>query len=172
MFVYLSGGKIFEPHNFQERDLRSFTVILEVDAKHHASLIGKGGAAIQKLRDELDVQFDFPKRGKDGALPANGNWIKIIGYEAKVNAAKTVLESKIGDLAQFDTRTINIDPRIHARLIGGRGAGIKALQDQYKVRINFPRDKDSSVITVVGQFDDVADAINELENKASELVGI
>jgi ribosomal protein S3 len=139
-----------------------------VPAKYHASIIGKAGAGIQKLRADLDVQFDFPKKAKEGSEEADV--IIVTGYEAKANAARDVLLAKVAELDKLVSRDLDVDSRIHARIIGGRGAGIKALQDKYKVRVNFPRDKNSSVITVTGQFDDVEDAANEILNKAEEYV--
>ena len=63
-----------------------------------------------------------------------------------------------------------VDPKIHARIIGAKGAGIKELQDKFKVRVNFPRNKDSATITVVGDAADVDDAIEEIKALAEELV--
>jgi len=151
-----------------DRALRSFKVEVPVASKHHATIIGKAGAGIQKLRDELDVQFDFPKRGKEDGDKAD--IITITGYEAKANKAKEVLLAKVAELDKLTTRSLDVDPRVHARIIGGRGAGIKALQEKYKVRVNFPREKDSAVITVSGQFDDVEEASNEILNKAEEFM--
>jgi rRNA processing protein Krr1/Pno1 len=114
------------------------------------------------------VQFDFPKKAKEGSEEANV--IVVTGYEDKANKARDVLLAKVAELDKLISRDLDVDSRIHARIIGGRGAGIKALQDKYKVRVNFPRDKNSSVITVTGQFDDVEDAANEILNKAEEYV--
>lgn len=156
----------------QDRELRSFTVELTVDAKHHPTFIGKGGATVQKMRDDLGVQFEFPKRDKNGNTIGPDNIIKIVGYEAKVLAAKKVLEDKLAELDALTTKEIEVDPRVHARIIGGRGAGIKALQEQFKVRVNFPRAKDSSVISVVGAAEDVEDACEEILAQAEEFVSL
>jgi polyribonucleotide nucleotidyltransferase len=151
-----------------DRVLRNFKLEVAVPAKHHATIIGKAGAGVQKLREELGVQFDFPKRGKeDAAVPDS---IIITGYEAKAIKARDVLLAKVAELDKLVTREVDVDPRVHARIIGGRGAGIKALQDKFKVRVNFPRDKSSGIISVVGQFDDVEDATNDILNKAEEFM--
>jgi len=151
-----------------DRSLRSFKLQVRVPSSLHAGIIGKAGAGVQKLRAELDVQFEFPKRSQDGKEAADSDLITIIGYEAKVNAARDVLLSKVGDLEKIVTKSIEVDPRVHSRIIGGRGAGIKTLQEKYKVRVNFPKDKNSSTISVVGEFDDVDAAVNEIQNKAEE----
>ena len=137
-------------------------------AKYHAAIIGKAGAGITKLRTEYDVQFDFPKRGKDGSAGADS--ITVTGYEAKANKAKDMLLAKVAEMDKVAQKDIEVDQRIHSRIIGGRGAGIKALQDKFKVRVNFPRDKASNTITITGEFDDVEEAANEILNKAEEYV--
>lgn len=153
-----------------ERALRSFNVEIEVNAKHHRSFIGKGGANIQKLRDQFSVQFDFPKLDKSGNPIGNPNVIKITGYEDKVLAAQKHLLEEVAALDALTTVELTIDPRIHSRIIGGRGAGIKNLQDSFNVRINFPRDKDSSLVTVVGDAANVEDAVEEINALAEEFM--
>ena len=150
--------------------LRSFKVEVTFPAKYHASLIGKAGAGVQKLRADYDVQFEFPKRDKPDS--AKADIITIVGYEAKVNKAKDALLAKLTELEKIASKQIDVDPRVHSRIIGGRGAGIKALQEKYQVRVNFPRDEKSSQITVTGDFDDVEEAANEILNRAEEYVSL
>ena len=150
--------------------LRGYKVEVVVPAKYHAAIIGKAGAGVIKLRTEYDVQFDFPKRGKDSS--AGADVITVTGYEAKVLKAKEMLLAKVADMDKVAQKDIEVDQRIHSRIIGGRGAGIKALQDKYKVRVNFPRDKTSNVISISGDFDDVEEAANEILNKAEEYVRV
>lgn len=151
-----------------DRALRSFSVELEVAARHHRTLIGKAGANITKLREELGVQFDFPKRDKDGNAVGPDNIIKITGYEDKVLNAQKVLQEKVDVLEKMASKDIDVDHRAHARIIGGKGAGIKNLQEKFSVRVTFPKDKDSNIINITGAPEDVEDAAEEILALAEE----
>jgi hypothetical protein len=122
------------------------------------------------MRDDLKVQFDFPKRDKDGNPVGPQNFIKITGYEDKVLAAQKVMQEKIDTLNALSTKEIDVDSRIHARIIGGKGADIKELQDSFKVKINFPKNKDSNIITITGASEDVEEAAEEILARAEEFV--
>jgi hypothetical protein len=128
------------------------------------------------------VNFDFPKRAKDGKAhePSDSDdQIAIVGYEEKVHAARLALISIVKDMEKIVTKELDVDPRIHARIIGGRGAGIKSLQEKFKVRVNFPRDEHKSsrgnerlarIISVSGEEEGVEDAAAEILMLADEFV--
>jgi predicted PilT family ATPase len=54
---------------------------------------------------------------------------------------------------------VDIDPRVHRRLIGARGASIRRIMDQYKVDIRFPRsDNPNGPVAISGAPENVDDA--------------
>ena len=75
------------------KELRSFTLVLNVDPKHHPKIIGKRGANISKIRSDFDVQVQFPDKSDE-----NGDQIKIIGYEHQAKAAQEAIMQIVQEL--------------------------------------------------------------------------
>ena len=63
--------------------LKSFQVKIEVDPQYHSKIIGRRGAVVNKLRDQYDVNIQFPGRGD-----SESSVITITGYEESANAAR------------------------------------------------------------------------------------
>lgn len=66
-----------------------------MDTKYHPKIIGRRGAVISKIRDEFDVNVQFPDKGQDT--------IKISGYEEKANQAKEAILKIVEDLVSFQS---------------------------------------------------------------------
>jgi predicted RNA-binding protein YlqC (UPF0109 family) len=157
----------------EDREARSYTVTLKCAAMHHRTIIGKGGDRIKEFRVKYpDVQIDFPRRNKDGDLPTGeaGEKINVRGYQDKADACAEELKKIIKELESQIEVTVEIDPLVHGKIIGARGAGIKALQSKYNVRVNFPRDKTSSLITIQGEEDPCNDCREELLNLEADYI--
>lgn len=59
---------------------------LEVDPQHHPKIIGRGGAVVNKIRKDHEVNINFPdKDGVDGSI------ITITGYEKDAEAARDAI---------------------------------------------------------------------------------
>lgn len=67
---------------------------------------------------------------------------------------------------------VDIDPRVHRRLIGFGGKNIRRIMDDYKVDIRFPKQGDDSIVVITGDEDNVLDAKDHLLNLAEEYVSI
>lgn len=67
---------------------------------------------------------------------------------------------------------VDIDPRVHRRLIGLRGKNIKRIMEEYKVDIRFPKHGDDSIVVIAGEEDNVLDAKDHLLNIAEEYVSL
>lgn len=67
---------------------------------------------------------------------------------------------------------VDIDPRVHRRLIGLKGKNIRRIMDEYKVDIRFPKQGDDSIVVITGDEDNVLDAKDHLLNLAEEYVSI
>jgi hypothetical protein len=65
---------------------------------------------------------------------------------------------------------VDIDPRVHRRLIGLRGKNIRRIMDDYKVDIRFPKNNEDSLVVITGDEDNVLDAKDHLLNLAEEYV--
>lgn len=67
---------------------------------------------------------------------------------------------------------VEIDSRVHSRLIGARGRNIRKIMDDFKVDIKFPRSEDANpnLVTITGHEEQVLDAKDHLLNLEEEYV--
>ncbi|KAG7307616.1 hypothetical protein JYU34_007838 [Plutella xylostella] len=147
----------------EDRLLRSYELKFKVDPEYHPLVIGKGGAVIMKIRTDFGVQINLPKRGE-----AEDDTITIQGYEEKAHQAKDAIMAIVQQHDNQYREEVDIDPRVHRRLIGQRGKNIRKIMDDYKVDIRFPRQGDDSIVVISGDEDNVLDAKDHLLNLAEE----
>ena len=149
-------------------EAKSFTITMEVEAKHHPMLIGNKGVGVNEFRAKYNVNVTFPRgKGDDDAAKDS---ISLTGYEKDVEEARKAILEKVKELESMVSLELSIDPRVHPRIIGARGSAVKALQDKHRVRIIFPREKDSWQILVVGAAEDAEDAKSAIELSADDFV--
>ncbi|GLG98938.1 Vigilin [Gryllus bimaculatus] len=150
----------------QDRILRSYEQKIEVDPEYHPKIIGRKGAVITKIRTDHDVAINFGKKG----CP-DENIITITGYEKNVNAAKESIMKIVNELNANIKEEVELDARVHSRLIGSRGRNIRRIMEQYKVDIKFPRpDGNPNLVTIIGQEENVQDARDHLLNLEEEFM--
>ncbi|CAK1552035.1 unnamed protein product [Leptosia nina] len=147
----------------EDRLLRSYELKFEVDPEYHPLVIGKGGSVITKIRTDYGVQINLSKRGEP-----DDNIITIQGYEDKAHQAKEAIMAIVHQLDNQYREEVEIDPRVHRRLIGQRGKNIRRIMDDYKVEIRFPKQGDDSTVVITGDEDNVLDARDHLLNLAEE----
>lgn len=149
----------------KDRELRSFSLQIEVNPDYHPKIIGKRGAVITNIRKDHDVQITFPKKGDP-----NEQIIIITGYEDNCYRAKEDIFKIVRDLDDLVREEIEIDSRVHSRLIGGRGRNIRKIMDDFRVDIKFPRNEDPNpnLVIISGQEDNVIEAREHLLNLAEE----
>lgn len=151
----------------KDRELRSFVLKLEVDPEWHPKIIGRKGAVINKLRADHDVQISFPRKEDE-----TDNIITIQGYESAAHAAKDDILKIVEELNDLVKETIQIDSRVHSRIIGQRGRNIRKIMDDYKVEIQFPREADREDtrdnVTIIGAEEAVGNAKDHLLNLEEE----
>lgn len=152
-----------------DREARSFIVTVQVDPLYHPKIIGKRGIVISKLRQKFDVNIQMPEAG--GAAEG-GDVITIQGYEKKANECREEILRMVKELEDMVTQTIEVDHRVHSRLIGSRGKNIKQIMDDYKVDIRFPRTGDSNpnLVTIMGTEEAVEDCKEHLLDLVDEYV--
>jgi hypothetical protein len=132
---------------------RNFILTISVDQKYHKDIIGQRGANVNKLRKEHDVKIELTQKSDD---------IAIIGAEENCNACAATIKASVAEMDSFVTKEAEIHASVHGKIIGARGANIRELQGKYKVKIDFPRERTSEVISVTGPEDGVDDCIDEL----------
>ncbi|KAK1168684.1 vigilin-like [Acipenser oxyrinchus oxyrinchus] len=152
----------------EDRALRSFKLTISVDPKYHPKIIGRKGAVITQIRTEHDVNIQFPDKNDD-----NQDQITITGYERNAEAARDGILQIVGELEEMVSEDITLDHRIHARIIGGRGKGIRKIMDEFKVDLKFPQSgaADPNCVTVTGRPENVDEAIDHLLNLEEEYMG-
>lgn len=150
--------------NRKDRELRSYEVKLEIDPIFHSKIIGRRGVVITKIRTNHNVQISFPRKEDEA-----DNIITITGYEDAANAARDEIMKIYDELNELVREVIQVDSRVHARLIGQRGRSINKIMEDYKVEIKFPKQgEDPNAITIFGSPDNVSEAKDHILNLEEE----
>ncbi|XP_075883863.1 high density lipoprotein binding protein a isoform X2 [Nelusetta ayraudi] len=149
----------------EDRARRSYKLTITVDPKYHPKIIGRKGAVITNIRTEHDVNIQFPEKNDE-----NQDQITITGYEDKAIAARGAIQAIVDELEEMISENITLDSRVHARIIGARGKGIRKIMDEFKVDLRFPQSgaADPNLVTVTGRPELVDEAIDHLLNLEEE----
>ncbi|XP_065200720.1 vigilin-like isoform X2 [Planococcus citri] len=141
-----------------EKELRSYAVQLDVDPEYHPQIIGRKGEVINKMRNDHKVTISLPKKEDPN------NIISITGLQKDVEAAKEDILCIVQRLESRYREEVNIDRRVHPRMIGAKGRQIRKIMEEFDVEIRFPRSTDTNPDTVVifGDEDKVADCKDHL----------
>ncbi|KAL0191008.1 hypothetical protein M9458_013706, partial [Cirrhinus mrigala] len=105
----------------------SFKLTITVDPKYHPKIIGRKGAIISQIRNEHEVNIQFPEKNDE-----NQDQITITGYEQNAVAARDAIQAIVDELEEMISEDITLDSRVHARIIGARGKGIRKIMDEFK----------------------------------------
>lgn len=72
------------------------------------------------------------------------------------------------------TEEVYIDHRVHPRIIGSKGRGIRKVMEEFKVELKFPRQEseDPDLVVITGAEDAVLDCKDYLLNMEEEYVSI
>lgn len=105
----------------QDRKLKSFSLTIDVPAKHHPKIVGRKGAVVTKLREKHQVQIQFPSKNSDGEASSSST-ITVTGYEQNAYAARDEILSMVQELDEMITRTIQLDHRYVFRIGPSPGA--------------------------------------------------
>jgi len=150
----------------EDRILRSYSLNLTVDHRHHSKIIGRRGAVINKIKDSHKVQIRMPDRNS----PSDQDVITIVGYEADAVAARDSIMKIVSELEERVTDTVEIDSRLHARLIGGRGKNIRKIMDKFGVDIKFSGGETGNTVSIEGNEANVEECKEHLLELAEEMM--
>ncbi|XP_031441150.1 vigilin isoform X3 [Clupea harengus] len=148
-----------------DRALRSYKITLSIPPKFHPKIIGRKGAVISQIRKDHDVNVQFPDKGDE-----QQDVIVISGYERNAEEARVAIEQLVAELEEMVSNDVQLDHRVHARIIGARGKAIRKLMDEFKVDIRFPQpgSEDPDRVTVTGLPENVDNAIDHILNLEEE----
>lgn len=149
----------------RDRELRSFEIKLDILPEYHSKIIGRKGAVVNKLRADFDVNITLPKAGDE-----NDRIVTITGYMQNANDCKDEILKMVSEYDELITIVVDIDSRVHRRLIGNRGKNIRKMMEDYKVDIRIPKPTDANkdAVTITGQEEDVENARDHLLNLEEE----
>lgn len=114
------------------------TIEMSIDSQHVPHIVGRGGAGVTKLREELGVRLDFGDANAEGVKKPSKVKVVIVGRKENAEEAKKRILSQVDKLADETTVTLNVPASLHGSIIGQGGKYVTRLQDNYSVRINFP----------------------------------
>jgi len=141
-------------------------VEIDVDAKYHKHIIGKGGATVNKLKQEADVMINIPDDR------ASSNCIRIEGNKEGVAMAKEELESLVSKMQNEREKDLIIEARFHRQLIGPKGENIQKIREEFEaVQISFPDlGSKSDIVKLRGPHDDVEKCGKQLTKLYKDLL--
>lgn len=149
----------------EQQYLKSYTCPVDVPIVFHGKLIGPKGSNVQEIQKRHDVRINIQKEVET---------IKITGFQENVHACVDEITKFVDDLESHVEKDVEIDNRVHYRIIGKGGAKLRSLMREWKVDIKMPgRDEveaRKNIITVGGSNDNVESAIIELFNLETELL--
>lgn len=124
-------------------------------------LRGRKGAEATKLEKQFNVKVEFSKIGEPDR-------VVIRGCEPQVKECRAFIEKKISDDESKLTEEIQIDNKVHSRIIGHQGFALAKIKEKFKVDVKFPG-RDSDVVVIKGdsqeQIDDACDYLKNLEEE-------
>ncbi|KAN0064474.1 hypothetical protein ACQY0O_002100 [Thecaphora frezii] len=147
---------------------------LTIDSAHVPHLVGRGGAAVTKLREELGIKIDFGEPsaaaeadGKRKSKKGSTTKVVLTGRKENVEEAKKRLLAQADKLADETSITVRVPAEMHGSIIGQGGKYVTRLQDTYGVRINFPSAQSSGSATPEG---DAPSKSARAEQKPDEVI--
>ncbi|CAG8506684.1 4087_t:CDS:10 [Diversispora eburnea] len=125
--------------------MNSYTIDFNFPAQYSAHIIGKGGAHVTMLKENLGVRIDIEggRNEEKKTTPGENVKVTITGMKENVEEAKAKILDLIDKLQDSATECLKIPSEYHKSLIGTRGRYVKRLEEKYGVHIRFPRTRDS-----------------------------
>mmetsp|Transcript_50103 Transcript_50103/g.156818 ORF Transcript_50103/g.156818 Transcript_50103/m.156818 type:complete len:526 (+) Transcript_50103:57-1634(+) len=128
-----------------------------VHPSYFPEIIGKGGVVIRKIKDELGVSVKIPEAPKN---PPAGKKYKVIlaGSNQAVEKAKDV----INEIMMYYHHPVTHEGYVHEEvevaqwaysfIIGKAGSELRHIQNNYKVKMNIPREHSvNQKVVIVGE---------------------
>ncbi|CAG8436334.1 9075_t:CDS:2 [Funneliformis caledonium] len=122
--------------------MKSYTEEFTFPAQFSAHVIGKGGAHVNRLKENLNVRIDIeggPKGEEKKTNPGENVKVTITGVKCNVEEAKVKIMDLIDKLQDATVVPLIVPAEYHRSLIGTKGRYVKRLEEKYGVQIRFPR---------------------------------
>ncbi|XP_043645703.1 vigilin [Drosophila teissieri] len=148
-------------NNYEE----NFTFeVMTVNPSYYKHIIGKAGANVNRLKDELKVNINIEER-------EGQNNIRIEGPKEGVRQAQLELQEKIDKLENEKSKDVIIDRRLHRSIIGAKGEKIREVKDRYRqVTITIPTPQENTdIVKLRGPKEDVDKCHKDLLKLVKEI---
>ncbi|KAJ3910340.1 hypothetical protein F5879DRAFT_930069 [Lentinula edodes] len=125
--------------------VNSYSTEFDIDREYVGRVVGAQGAGINKLRDQLGVRVDVlddtdeKESGKKKKAVRHKSKVKITGRKENVEEAQKRINAQIEKLADETSEILQIPTKYHSGLIGQFGKYVIRLEENYSVKITFPR---------------------------------
>ncbi|CAF4541181.1 unnamed protein product, partial [Rotaria sp. Silwood2] len=163
-----------------DKQARSHEIRFTIKPEYRSLIFGFRGKTIYSLRQKYDVKIDvsnnqlsssstnvptsssmdnneqqddnndLSNETKDNSNQLSDSEIVITGYEDKAIACQNEILQLIKDFEAKITMEIEIDPRIHARIIGSGGQKLQQIMKEYNVEIKFQANNQTNKVHVIG----------------------
>jgi len=142
------------------------TMDVFIPQKHHRTVLGPRGSNVQEIIKQHNIKIKFPDRRDgppnefdetplaEGEEPKPWDLVRLTGPADKCEAAKQALLSWVPVFLDME-----VPFKFHSKIIGQRGAKIRAVMEEHNVQIRMPpAAHHSDTITIQGSSDGVAGA--------------
>ncbi|XP_017472709.1 PREDICTED: vigilin isoform X2 [Rhagoletis zephyria] len=138
--------------------------VMTVNPSYYKHIIGKAGANVNRLKDELNVNIYIEER-------EGQNTIRIEGPKEGVQQAQLELQEKIDKLENEKSKDVIIDRRLHRSIIGAKGEKIREIKDRYRqVTITIPSPQENTdIVKLRGPKEDVDKCHKDLLKLVKEI---
>uniref|UniRef100_A0AAZ3PAQ4 Vigilin n=1 Tax=Oncorhynchus tshawytscha TaxID=74940 RepID=A0AAZ3PAQ4_ONCTS len=142
----------------------SFSLSIPIFKQFHKNIIGKGGANIKKVRDEMCEEVTV--RGPAGEVERAKRQLLQLAEE-KAECGRIGFTFLVNNF----TAELQAKPEYHKFLIGKGGVNIRGVRDRTGARIIFPSpdEPEQELITIIGREEAVRLAQKELETLVKNL---
>ncbi|OBS80603.1 hypothetical protein A6R68_21195, partial [Neotoma lepida] len=145
----------------EDRTLRNFKLVFNLDPKCRAKITGHKGLLIAQICTEHNVTVRFPKKGSHEMQ----DQVTITGYKENTLAARDALMRVLHKIEKTISKEIPLNYQVRGNIIGCRGKTIHKIMDQYQVDIRLPpKGSYNPNITLTGLPDNVQKAIDHILN--------
>ncbi|KAI9592334.1 hypothetical protein BDF19DRAFT_218182 [Syncephalis fuscata] len=119
----------------RQEELNSYTTEVKIPTKFEAHIIGRKGANLNRLREQFSVKVDIT----EAAEGEHEFTVTIQGVKKQADSAAKELREIQERLADSVIQRMKIPVKLHPALIGPQGRYVRRLEENYQVRIKFPR---------------------------------
>ncbi|XP_055343596.1 uncharacterized protein LOC129591803 isoform X2 [Paramacrobiotus metropolitanus] len=151
----------------KQRAGHNYPAGVRVDITHHLQISGQHGGNVRKLRNEFQVEIQFPQ---DAAASADADKTVTSGLESQAPAARDKGQARTESEKRKSRVEVPLDSRTHARIMDDNGRTLTDLDNRFQVKINFPGrdDEKASGVTVAGE----TEKVNNCEAEMMRMEGI